>query len=92
VRHLYTFIESFALSIRIKITFRMVKYPKIDLEFVLLAPLFSVVDLSNLVVGLSFVLPLLVVIVGLLFGVVVVEVMSGGVGLLLLETTLVIVP
>ena len=70
----------------------MVKYPKIDLEFVLLAALFSVVDLSNLVVGLSFVLPLLVVIVGLLFGVVVVEVMSGGVGLLLLETTLVIVP
>ena len=61
------------------------------------APLFSVVVLSNLVVGLSFVLPLLVVVVGWLFGVVlvVVEVTSGGVGvgLLLLDTTtLVIVP
>ena len=76
----------------------MVKWPKNDVEFVVFAPLFNVVDLSNLVVGLSFVLPFLVVVVGLLFGVVlavVVEVTSGGVGvgLLLLDTTtLVIVP
>ena len=91
------FIAFFAPSIKSKIKFRMAKCPKNDLEFVVSAPLFSVVVLSNLVVGLSFVLPLLVVVVGWLFGVVlvVVEVTSGGVGvgLLLLDTTtLVIVP
>ena len=65
----------------------------------MLAALYIVVVLSNLVVGLSFVLPLLVVVVvevGWLFGFViaVVEVTSGGVGvgLLLFETTFVIVP